>query len=285
MMSRGITSSCGAWIAVVLVVVVLSGIVLNRAARARQTAPAATSQAAPRPSAEVLAAYAAHTLVEDGRVALNYRLLSPPAPPKPGEKFPLLIFLHGAGERGSDNARQLVHGAAEFLAARDRHPAYVLVPQCPPGTYWAGPNKVRNEPTPPGVVPPMPYLVTVINRVRKELPIDEQRIYVTGLSMGGFGTFDLVSQLPDTFAAAVPICGGGDAAMAQAFATTPAWIFHGSADPIVPPERSREMYAALKAAGADVQYTEYPGVGHDSWTRTYADPAVLDWIFSQRRGR
>lgn len=267
--------------------VVLGSLVLCAAppasADARQapaTRPAATQPA--RPTPEVLAEFKPNTLVEADRVVLNYRLLAP-SPVEPGREYPLVVVLHGAGERGGDNTRQLFHVAQEFLAARERHPAFVVFPQCPEGVWWTGDNTLRNIPAEPGVEKPLPRVIDLINRLRKELPVDQSRIYITGLSMGGFGTFALVAQLPDTFAAAVPVCGGGDPAWADKLATTPMWIFHGDADNVVPPQKSREMVEAIRRAGGNVQYREYPGVGHDSWTPTYSDPAVMDWMFAQRR--
>lgn len=252
-------------------------------AQAPATRPATTRPAAPpRPAPEVLEAFRPATVVEDGRVVLRYRMMSPPTVEQ-GRKYPLVLVLHGAGERGTDNAKQLVHGAAEWLGYGERFPAYVVFPQCPPGTYWDGPNKVRVEQVPAGTVAPMPQVIALLERLKRDLPVDDRRVYVMGLSMGGFGTFSIVHALPDTFAAAAPICGGGEPSMVDKLAGTPFWIFHGDADTIVPVERSRQMHEALRAAGAEVKYTEYPGVGHDSWTPTFGDPAVVEWMFSQRR--
>ena len=114
-------------------------------------------------------------------------------------------------------------------------------------------------------------------------PIDTTRIYLTGLSMGGYGSWDLVARMPNRFAAVVPVCGGGDEKTAPLFANVPVWCFHGDADKAVPVEHSRRMIAAIKSAGGTPKYSELPGVGHDSWTPAYRDPQVLDWIFSQRR--
>ena len=113
-------------------------------------------------------------------------------------------------------------------------------------------------------------------------PIDTRRIYLTGLSMGGYGTWDLIARQPERFAAAIPICGGGDPATAERIKHIPLWVFHGDADSAVKVSRSRDMVAALKQAGGEPKYTEYEGVGHDSWTRTYKSPEIYEWLFSQR---
>jgi predicted peptidase len=129
---------------------------------------------------------------------------------------------------------------------------------------------------------PMKLTMEVLDQLRKELPVDEKRIYVTGLSMGGYGTWDLIARRPDFFAGAVPVCGGADDSTAPAIKHIPIWCFHGGADPTVKPERSRNMIAALKAAGGNPKYTEYPGVGHNSWDRAYSEPELAKWLFAQR---
>jgi len=125
----------------------------------------------------------------------------------------------------------------------------------------------------------------LIEALCKEYPIDKGRIYLTGLSMGGYGTWDLISRRPELFAAAIPVCGGGDPAQAEKLAKLPIWAFHGDADPLVPVERPRDMIAAIKKAGGEPKYTEYKGVGHDAWTPTYRDSKVLDWLFEQKKGK
>lgn len=222
-----------------------------------------------------------------GGAELAYRLLKPPAG-KEGDRFPLVIFLHGAGERGADNRAQLVHGMREFARPERRaeYPAFVLAPQCPAGEKWVDVawDAVQHE-RPAEPATPLRLCRELIDQLLEELPIDEDRIYLTGLSMGGFGTFDALARWPDRFAAAIPICGGGDprAAEVARFRDVPLWVFHGARDNLVRPERSRELVAALKAAGGTPRYTEYPEAGHDSWTATYADGNVLEWLFAQRR--
>jgi predicted peptidase len=200
----------------------------------------------------------------------------------------LVLFLHGAGERGRDNRRQLVHGALPLAraAARATPPAIVLVPQCPDGaqwvqTPWAG-GSYSIEGTAPSA--PMVAVIDLLAEIRRALGPDPQRLLLTGISMGGYGVWDLGLRHPELFAAALPICGAGDPARAGRLAATPVWAFHGERDPVVPVEGSRAMVRALEAAGAPVKYTEYAGAEHHVWARTYDDPAVLAWFFAQRRG-
>ena len=221
-------------------------------------------------------------VMESGGRALPYRLFAPDAV-RPDHRYPLVVFLHGAGERGTDNAAQLKHGVADILRFSREHnePCYLLAPQCPAGVWWMLP--------PAGGAPagdePFMAVLALTDRLLAEKPIDPQRIYITGLSMGGFGTWAALELRPGFFAAAVPICGGGRPAAAAGFAKVPVWAFHGADDPVVPPLRSREMVDALRAAGAKPGYTEYPGVGHDSWIPAYRDAVMLSWMFKQRRAK
>ncbi len=219
-----------------------------------------------------------------GRDTLPYRLQAPLSI-QAGQKYPLVIGLHGAGERGHDNERTLTWFAP--LAndtLRIQYPAFVLIPQCPKERRWCEvdwslPSHVI--PAEPSI--PMRVLIELIDDMVKKYPIDSERIYVTGLSMGGFGTFDLLARKPDLFACAVPICGGADTATAERVKHVPMWIFHGALDRVVIPERSRDMVAALRRVGALPQYTEYPNIEHGSWKPTYANPDVWRWMFAQRK--
>jgi predicted peptidase len=218
---------------------------------------------------------------------LKYRLLRPEKL-KAGQRYPLVIFLHGAGERGDDNRLQLVHGMREFARAdrRKEFPAFVLAPQCPSNQKWVDvPWDAPKLEQPEKPAKAMGLCLELIDKLQKDLPIDDRRLYLTGLSMGGFGTFDAIARWPDRFAAAMPICGGGDTRKetVSRYRDLPLWVFHGGKDTLVRPERSREIIAALKEAGAEPRYTEYPDAGHDSWTQTYADEAVFRWLFSQQR--
>jgi len=201
-------------------------------------------------------------------------------------EYPLILFFHGAGQRGSDNAQQLRFGPGELLAWSRQHqqPAIIVAPQCPLGQQWvdtpwgADSHRMPEQPS-----ASMKLAMGLLAELRATLPVDNSRIYVTGLSMGGFGTWDILQRMPDTFAAAVPICGGGDSSAAGAIKDVPLWVFHGDRDWVVKPRRSRDMVAALRAAGGKPRYTEYQGVAHDAWTPAYADQAMLAWLFAQHK--
>jgi len=189
------------------------------------------------------------------------------------------------GERGDDNEAQLVHGKPMMEHAAWQYGAFVLAPQCPADDFWVRwrrgekSHTLSEEPAEPARL-----VLDLIEQLKKDHPIDPDRVYIMGLSMGGFGTWDLISRHPERFAAAVPICGGGDESRAERFARLPVWAFHGKADPVVPVARSRDMVAAMRKAGGTPRYTEYPGVGHDSWSSAFDDPELLGWLFGQRRG-
>jgi predicted peptidase len=223
---------------------------------------------------------------KDGERSLPYRLLKPEKVEK-GKKYPLVVFLHGAGERGDDNKAQLRHGVKEFAseANRKKYPCFLIAPQCPKDGFWSN-AKFRPAPVKMGKGPSASgkLVLGLIESLRKELPIDDSRIYITGLSMGGFGTFDLMCRHPDLFAAGAPICGGGDPEACEKIAKVPLWAFHGDKDTAVPHSLTVAAIEAMKKAGGSPKYTEYPGVGHDSWTRTYADPKVMEWLFAQKKG-
>ncbi len=268
--------------------------------------------AAPRkeaPAAPAVAIPSGTTTLKhpDGTVeaTYRYRLVEPPAAAiAEGKKVPLVVFLHGAGERGDDNEAQLVHfvrtaAGAEFQA---KAPCFILAMQCPKGESWAPIDiegiRTRNE-TPKFAAEPtraMRAVMAAMDEVLATRPVDRARIYLTGLSMGGFGSFDLAVRRPELFAAVVPICGGGDPATAPKVAAIPFFIVHGDDDPIVPTRLSRTMRDAIAAAQPKVHdasaaapknpsYREYPKVGHASWTPAYrfGPDGVLDWMFAQRR--
>lgn len=216
---------------------------------------------------------------------LLYRQLSPDY--NTSRKFPLVIFLHGSGERGNDNEAQLKWGATNFADEKTMmiYPAYVIAPQCPQDEQWAnfrldkeGKMPVQTDPT-----TPMRLVIELIREMKATLPIDSNRIYITGLSMGAFGTFDALARYPDLFAAAVPVCGGGDTSKATIFAHVPIWIFHGAEDPAVDATLSLQMADALTKAGAHPGLTIYPEVGHFSWLGAYADPHMMEWMFRQHK--
>lgn len=201
---------------------------------------------------------------------LRYRLMKPAASSN-SDSLPLVVFLHGAGQRGQDNLRQLrtlPETLARFDCRRER-PCFVLAPQCPAGSNWSD---------------WMAELESLILTIINQHAVDPRRVYLTGHSMGGYGTWELAARRPDLFAAVVPICGGGDPEDANTLATLAIWAVHGDADQAVPVERSREMIVAIREAGGHPRYSELPGVGHDCWTETYdPDSEVLNWMFEQVR--
>ena len=225
-----------------------------------------------------------------GNDTLRYRILYP-LDYREGKKYPVVLFLHGSGERGSDNEIQLNWGADLFLdsANRQNFPAIVVFPQCPLSSSWVRHTKSNDSLGFVSTASPQPTtpLLMVMELMREMIQSGEandKRMYVGGLSMGGFGTYDILWRMPHFFAAAFPICGGGSPDKPAQYARKfPIWIFHGGADPVVPVANSRLMYQVFKAAGAEVKYSEYPGVGHDSWKNALAETALLPWLFDAKR--
>src|SRR5262245_30191923 len=214
---------------------------------------------------------------------LLYRLYSPKGA-SAENKLPLILFLHGAGERGDDNAAQLKNCMKQFLKTQEKYPAFIVAPQCPKGKKW---NEVdwqaASHVTPEKPSDPFATLIPLLDQLKKELPVDLKRLYVTGLSMGGYGPVDPLTRPPHTSAAAVPTCAGGDETTPETIAKIPQWILYGPADTVVKTHRSRHMVEALKKAGAEPKYTEYPGVGHNSWDKAYAEADLWTWLFSQKK--
>jgi predicted peptidase len=226
-----------------------------------------------------------HVYQDDAGRKLPYRLLRP-AMIADGKKYPLVIFLHGAGERGTDNEKQLIHGVPQFAtkANREKYPCFLIAPQCPEGKRWIEVDwsaERHTQPKDPGEVGRR--MLGLIEKAINELPVDPKRVYLTGLSMGGYGAWDLLARRPNLFAAAAIVCGGADEATAERIKDIPQWAFHGAKDTAVKPERSRNMVAALRKAGGTPKYTEYPDVGHDSWNRAYRDPELHEWLFAQKK--
>ena len=224
--------------------------------------------------------------------SLPYRRLLP-ADFKTDKKYPLILFLHGAGERGADNEKQLTHGSSLFTSPVNRgaFPAIVLAPQCAAGDYWAQVAVDRSS-YPVGLdfqyekgpTRSLKLVMELLDSYRGLPYVDSTRIYIMGLSMGGMGTFELLHRLPDVFAAAVPICGGGDPATVAAYAgKIPLWIFHGAVDQVVAPEHSLRMVNALFEAGARPGFTLYDRVNHNSWDYAFAEPELLPWLFSHQQ--
>ena len=201
-------------------------------------------------------------------------------------RAPLVLFLHGAGERGNDNAKQLKHAVGPILDffARKGESVCLLAPQCPEGRKWvevdwSAPSHVM--PAQPS--DPLRLALELVDKTIREQDIDPARVYVTGLSMGGFGTWDALCRRPELFAAGMPVCGGGDPQQVARFRTVPVYVVHGGADKVVPTARSRAMVSALWGVDGHVLYTEYPGCGHNSWGPAFSDDALLTRFFSQKR--
>lgn len=226
---------------------------------------------------------------KDGSVLL-YRQLSPES--SKGGKYPLILFLHGAGERGNDNEAQLTHGSGIFQnpANEEKYPAYVLFPQCPAGTTWAfdeqkswslGPDEI------PADEPEAKMMTLLIGLVKDFIAshpdVNPRKVYVMGLSMGGIATYDITSRYPEVFAAAVPICGAVNPAKVKKAAGVKFSIYHGDHDSVVPVACSREAYKALKAAGAKVRYKEFAGCDHGSWNPAFNEPDFMPWLFKQHK--
>ncbi|MHC4248266.1 MAG: GDSL-type esterase/lipase family protein [Planctomycetota bacterium] len=220
---------------------------------------------------------------------LKYRELRPERV-EPGRKYPLVLFMHGAGGRGDDNRKQLQDAGfcpklINTADLRGEHACFIIAPQVPKNkrwveVHWGLPS--HRMPTLPGAQ--MRMALELVDRAVAEYPIDTSRIYVTGLSMGGFGTWDAIQRRPKLFAAAVPVCGGGDTRQAPKLKDIPLWVWHGDKDNVVKTKRSRDMVAAVKEVGGDVQYTELKGVGHGSWTAAYSSVEMWEWMFAQRKG-
>lgn len=251
----------------------------------------AMAACAKTPEGPVGGTFVARELVVDGNTH-RYQVFVPAAAKTPG-KTPVILFLHGSGERGSDNLKQVEVGLGPYVRGRMQDfPALVVFPQAPDDSEWTQ-DAGR-------------IAIAALDAAMREFDADPARTYLTGISMGGYGTWELALQSPQRFAALAPVCGGitvdwtnqrpgmqaaSVIGAADPFAETarrlrdvPVWIFHGAKDDAVPPAQSRRMSAALEAAGArDVRYTEFPDAKHNSWDPAYASPALWDWLFAQRR--
>lgn len=186
------------------------------------------------------------------------------------QRWPLVLFLHGAGERGEDLSKLTAHGLPKLAALGQRFPFIIASPQCPADSWW--PWEVER-------------LNLFLDHLLARYPVDAQRVYLTGLSMGGYGSWQLALRYPERFAALVPICGGGTAlpGLAARLARMPIWAFHGEDDAVVPLGESQRMVAAVNAAGGRARLTVYPGVGHNAWEAAYREPELYSWLVAQRR--
>lgn len=225
-----------------------------------------------------------------GEDTLPCRILTP-ANFQSGKKYPLVVFLHGAGERGNDNEAQLNWGADLFLDPSNllNYPAIVVFPQCPKTDKWAEYTKNSKDSTgydykeDAPIRKPLQLVSAFIDTLINSGAVDKRRVYIGGLSMGGFGTLELLWRKPKTFAAAFPICGAGNPARVKDYrAKLPIWLFHGDKDAVIPVANSRLIYGLLSTSNPAAKYTEYAGVGHDSWKNAFAEPGLLPWLFAQK---
>lgn len=223
--------------------------------------------------------------------SLPYRVLLPENYDK-SKKYPLVLFLHGGGERGKDNEKQLTHGVKVFLnpTNRQKFPCIVIAPQCMADSGWPSARYDRSKfplqidfNYEKEITKALDATTELTKSIISQESVDKKRVYVTGLSMGAMGTLEIVWRNPGLFAAAAAICGGGDTkAYSKKQTTTRFWIFHGDADAVVEVKHSRAMYERLKELKANVHYTEYPGVNHNSWENAYAEPNLLPWMFDKK---
>ena len=200
------------------------------------------------------------------QVACRYLLHLPQGYERGRKRWPLLLFLHGAGERGRGLDLVKKHGPPRLVAEGHDLPFILVSPQCPKRQSWS-----------------TDVLAALLDDVIARYRVDERRVYLSGLSMGGYGTWSLACARPERFAAIAPICGGGNRLLAHKLKDVPVWAFHGAADDVVPLAESQKMVKALDACGGSVKLTVYPHAGHDSWTATYADPGLYAWLLSHRR--
>jgi predicted peptidase len=211
--------------------------------------------------------------------SMPYRLFMPPGYDKT-QKYPLVVWLHGAGSVGTDNLKQISSASRPGThtwtrpEVQAKHPAFVVAPQAE--RSWAGADSKELSSS-------LSSVLEIIESLKKEFTVDPQRIYVAGQSMGGYGTWELISKRPEAFAAAIPLCGGGNPGRAAAMTKIAIWAFHGEADPTVSVYESRKMIEAIKAAGGKPRYSEYKGVGHNVWDRAFKEPELVEWVFAQSR--
>lgn len=206
----------------------------------------------------------------DPKSSLSYWLSLPKEYGTDNREWPVMLFLHGAGERGEDLKVVKVHGPPKLIDQGVDLPFIVVSPQCPKNHWW--PGDVQQH-----------LLVELLDDVLTRFKADRRRVVVTGLSMGGFGSWELTARYPQVFAAAVPICGRGDPGAGERLKSVPFWVFHGAKDFGVPLRYSELMVDAVTKAGGKAKLTVYPEAGHDSWTETYKNNAVYDWLLEQRR--
>jgi len=201
-------------------------------------------------------------------VRIKYLLYLPEGYENGDKKWPLMLFLHGAGERGDDLELVKMHGPPKLVAEGQSFPFIIVSPQCPENSWWTY---------------EMETLVLLLDEIATQYRVDRKRVYLTGLSMGGYGTWSLATRYPERFAAIAPICGDGTPYLAHRLKDVPAWVFHGAKDEVVSIRNSEDMVAAIRKNKGSARYTMYPNYGHNSWTQTYKNPELYKWFLSQSR--
>jgi len=221
---------------------------------------------------------------------MPYRLFIPQSYDR-AHSYPLIIYLHGGGGNGTDNLKQISGGNTNgshvwtYEKAQREHPAFVVAPQAPEGTTWGGPELAESSPE-------ARMMLEIVGMLEREFNIDKSRSYLTGQSLGGFGTWDMIIRHPNLFAAAVPLCASGTikefpfrkvyaAAEFKKIKSLPIWVFQGADDTSVPVSGPRQTVATLRKLGSNVKYTEYPGVGHNVWEHAYVEYGLIEWLFAQ----
>ena len=206
-----------------------------------------------------------------GKQKMDYLLYLPNGYHESKKDWPLILFLHGAGERGTHIDKVAKHGPPKIVRDGTMDLPFIIVsPQCPNGKWWSDQAQLKK-------------LAALLDTIENKYRVDKQRVYLTGLSMGGYGTWHLAGARPERFAAIAPICGGGNPKDAKKLSALPMWVFHGARDSVVPLAESERMVRAVKAEEGETQFTIYPEAGHDSWSATYANPDLYDWFLQQQR--
>lgn len=244
-------------------------------------------------SAQDTSLYEKKVFIKDGD-SLKYRVLYPGNFDK-DSSYPVVLFLHGAGERGNDNEKQLTHGSSLFTKVSNRNdfPAIVIFPQCPIEDYWA--NVIVDRSTNPlglqfqyakGPTKSMNLVIELLKENLSQNYTNKDQVYIMGLSMGGMGTFELLYRKPDVFAAAIPICGAGEPESVSEYAgSVPLWVFHGSRDNVVAPQQSLQMVSAILDNGGFPKLTWYEDANHNSWDSAFTEPELLKWLFSHKKNK
>jgi predicted peptidase len=226
------------------------------------------NQAKQRSQIDTSLSQSVHTLNREVTLQLEYLLYLPEGYEGSQKEWPLLVFLHGLGERGPVINKVKTHGPPKLIEQGKQLPFIVVSPQCPENSWWTYETE---------------KVLALVDEIEETYRVDKSRVYLTGLSMGAYGTWAVASVAPDRFAAIAPICGGGYSFLGDNLKDVPVWAFHGGADPVVPVQKSQEMVNAVNQAGGHAKLTIYPGVGHDSWTETYNNDELYQWFLSHSK--